>query len=165
MVAGVAVIPFALLYGGTKFVAKKAAALGRGGKNLALTAGKVTKMGATAISDKIEPVKSAIKNTAKEVKETENARRESRNAKTFEEKAEIYESASKEAQEAIYEDDYKAALKENAKREREAARREKLHMSAEQQPINHEEANKHVYERADAQVLTEEEVKQVYGEK
>ena len=38
-------------------------------------------------------------------------------------------------------------------------------MSAEQQPINHEEANKHVYERADAQVLTEEEVKQVYGEK
>lgn len=159
--AGIVALPFVGLYQGAKFVGKKALALGRGGKVAALTAGKVVSNTAKTVA---ENVKGQVEPIASQIKETEESRRNSKNAKTFEEKAEIYENANKETQEAIYEDDYKAALKENAKREREAARREKLHMNAEQQPIDHEEAKKHTLERAEAQELSPEEVKEVYGE-
>lgn len=159
--ASIAVLPFVGLYQGAKFVGKKALALGRGGKVAALTAGKVVSNTAKAVA---ENVKGQVEPIATQVKETEEARRDSKNAKTFEEKREIYENANEEIQKAIYEDDYKAALKENAKREREAARREKLHMNAEQQPIDHEEAKKKTFERVDGQELTSEEEKEVYGD-
>lgn len=151
--ASIAVLPFVGLYQVGKFVGQKALAIGRGGKVAALTAGKVVSNTAKTVA---ENVKGQVEPIASQIKETEEARRDSKNAKTFEEKAGIYENASKEAQSAIYEDDYKAALKENAKRKREAARREKLHMDAEQQPIDHEEAMKNTEDKSNEQELEEE---------
>lgn len=175
VVAGVVAAPFVGAYKLIQTLGRGIKTLGRGGKNLALTAGKVTYKGANAVAKKVEPGINAVKDTAKaagqtiketsqEVKETEDARRDSKNAKTFEERMEIFENSSKNAQEAIISDDYKAALKENAKRDREAARRENLHMDSKQQTIDHEQAKKNVFERVDAQELTPEEVKEVYGE-
>lgn len=73
---------------------------------------------------------------------------------------EMYENASEKVQEEIKTNAHAKALKENAKRDREAQRRENLHMDTKQQPINHKEA----IEKAEGEVLTEEEVKKVYGD-
>lgn len=159
--ASIAVLPFVGLYQGAKFVSKKALAIGRGGKVAALTAGKVVSNTAKAVA---ENVKGQVEPIATQVKETEEARKNSKNAKTLDEKRDTFENSSKEAQEAIISDDYKAALRENAKRERESARRESLHMDAERQPIDHEEAKKKTFERVDGQELSPEEEKEVYGD-
>lgn len=156
---GVAVAaPFVIGYKIATGIGRGVKAIGRGGKVAALTAGKVTYKGAKAVGQ-------TIKETSKEVKETDQARRKIKNIENrkdlgdnvkFAKKEWIYDTSSKATQEAIYEDDYKAALKENAKREREAARRAKLHMSEEQQPINHEEAMKKTEENSNEQEKEEE---------
>lgn len=135
MVAGVVAIPFVGLYEAAKAVGRGVKAIGRGGKVAALTAGKV----AGNVKNQVQTAKSQVTR-------------------------EMYENASKKEKQEMMEKAYKQADKENAKREREAQRRENLHMDGEQQPIDHEEAKKNTFERANAEELSEEEVKQVYGE-
>lgn len=175
--------PFVMVYKGAKAVGKKAISIGRGGKIAALTAGKVVKNTAKNVA---ENVKNQVGPIAQEVKETENAKRDMKiaekskeldNAATLAAKKEIYDNASKQTQDSIVVNDWKAALREDKKfyakqqveeptvedpqkQEREEQRRENLHMDAEQQTINHEEA----IEKVEAEILTPEEVKKVYGE-
>ncbi len=153
VVGGVVASPFVIGYKVVKAVTNKVVAIGRGGKNLALTAGKVTVKGATAVAKKVEPaakmVVQTVKETSQEVKETDNARRDMRAAEkskelddeaTLSAKYDRFFSTSEQTQSAIRVKDWNAALKEDKKREREAARRENLHMDREEQHINHEEA-------------------------
>ncbi len=127
--------PFVLGYKIATGIGKVAKAIGRGTQTAYLTAGKVA-----------DNVKDQVQNANGEVNR------------------EMYEKANEKQKQEMMERAYKQADKENAKRDREAARRENLHMNAEQQPIDHEEAKKHTFERVDAEQLSPEEIKQVYGE-
>lgn len=149
-VAGAVAFPFVMAYKGAKAGVK---ALGTGIKRLkrgatvaTLTAGKVVK-------NTVEPTVNKVKETVKEVKENVQETK-------FEVNKDVYDNSSEKVQREIFNRDYEKALKEDAKREREAQRRENLHMDKEEQPINHKEA----IEKVEGEVLTEEEVKKVYGD-
>ena len=183
MVAGIVAIPFVMAYKGVKAVGTKALAIGRGGKVAAITAGKVVGNTAKSVA---ENVKNQVGPIAQEVKETENAKRNMKvaekskeldDAATLSAKREIFDNSSKQTQSAIRVNDWKVALREDKKfyakqqtqemtledsekQSREAQRRENLHMDKEEQPINHKEA----IEKVDGEVLTQEEVKKVYGD-
>lgn len=183
MVAGVVAFPFVMAYKGAKVVGRKALAIGRGGKVAAITAGKVVGNTAKSVA---ENVKNQVGPIAQEVKETENAKRDMKvaekskeldDAATISAKREIFDNSSKQTQNTIVRNDWKAALREDKKfyakqqieetqiedpekQERESQRRENLHMDKEKQTINHKEA----IEKAEGEVLTEEEVKKVYGD-
>lgn len=183
MVAGAVAFPFIMAYKGAKAVGRKALAIGRGGKVAAITAGKVVGNTAKSVA---ENVKNQVGPIAQEVKETENAKRDMKvaekskeldDAATISAKREIYDNSSKQTQSAIRVNDWKAALREDKKfyakqqveetqiedpekQAREAQRRENLHMDKEEQIINHKEA----IEKVEGEVLTEEEVKKVYGD-
>lgn len=140
--AAAVAFPFVIGYKGIKAVGNKVAAIGRGGKVAALTAGKIVSNTAKNIKDQVAPI-------AQEVKETDNARRDMRAAEkskdlddeaTLSAKYDRFYSTSEQTQSAIRVKDWNAALKEDKKREREAARRENLHMDREEQHIDHEEA-------------------------
>lgn len=73
------------------------------------------------------------------------------------EKKEIYDSMNSEQKNAKMMADWNMALKENKKREREAARREKLHMNAKPQSIDHEKAMKKTTDNKAEQQLSQEE--------
>lgn len=133
--AGTIAFPFVIAYQGAKAGVK---AIGRGAKML--------KRGATVASL-----------TAGKV--AENVKEQVQTAK-IQVKREMYENANEEEKKEIVTNDHIAALRENAKREREAARREGLHMDKKEQTINHEKA----IERVDGEILTPEEIKKVYGE-
>lgn len=133
--AGAVAFPFVIAYKGAKAGVK---AIGRGAKMLkrgatvaSLTAGKV----AGNVKEQVQTAKIQVKR-------------------------EMYENANEEEKKEIVTNDHIAALKENAKREREAARRESLHMDKNEQTINHEKA----IERVEGEILTPEEIKKVYGE-
>ncbi len=133
--AGAVAFPFVIAYKGAKAGVK---AIGRGAKMLkrgatvaSLTAGKV----AGNVKEQVQTAKIQVKR-------------------------EMYENANEEEKKEILTNDHIAALKENAKREREAARRESLHMDKNEQTINHEKA----IERVEGEILTPEEIKKVYGE-
>lgn len=101
---------------------------------------------------------------------------------TIQEKRDEFDRSSEGHKEYTIEKDWKAALRENKihefrkavdninqrnkkiedpeKQTREAQRRENLHMDKEEQTINHKEA----IEKVEGEVLTEEEVKKVYGD-
>lgn len=134
-VASVVAFPFVMAYKGATAIGKGVKAIGRGAQTAVLTAGKV-----------VDNVKDQVQTANGEVNR------------------EMYEKANEKQKQEMMERAYKQADKENAKRDREAARRENLHMDAEQQPIDHEEAKKHTFERVDAEELAPEEIKQVYGE-
>ena len=102
-------------------------AIGKRGKVAALTAGKV----AGNVKDQVQTARGEVHR-------------------------EMYEKASEEKKQEMMEEAYSQADKENAKREREAARREKLHMKAEQQQIDHEEAMKKTEENENEQDREEE---------
>lgn len=150
MVAGAVAFPFVMAYKGAKATIK---AIGTGAKRLkrgatvaTLTAGKVAK-------NTVEPTVNKMKETVKEVKENVQETK-------FEVKKDVYDNSSEKVQKEIFNRDYEKALKEDAKREREEQRRENLHMDREEQTINHKEA----IEKVEEEVLTEEEVKKVYGD-
>lgn len=135
MVAGAVAFPFVMTYKGAKAVVKGTISagkrIGRGAQVTYLTAGKV----ATNVKGQVQ--------TAKAQSERD-----------------IFEKSSEKVQNEMIENAHAKALKENAKRDREAARRESLHMDKEEQPINHKEA----IEKVEGEILTPEEVKKVYGE-
>ena len=90
---------------------------------------------------------------------------------TLAKKKEIFDNSSKAVQNQIFDRDFKLAMKEDAKREREAQRRKNLHMDEEAIPVNHEKAasvqdkeDTKKIERVDGEVLTKEEVAAIYGE-
>lgn len=133
--ASVISFPFVMAYKGARAVGRGVKALGKGAQVATLTAGKV----AGNVKDQVQTARGEVHR-------------------------EMYEKASEEKKQEMMENAYKEADRENAKREREAARREKLHMNAERQPIDHEEAKKKTFERVDGQELSPEEVKEVYGD-
>lgn len=161
-IARAVTLPFKMAYKGVKALGRKIQAIGRGGKVALLTSGKVIQKSASAVKN---TVKNQIEPIAQEVKETENAKRDMRAAEkskdldetaTIIEKRKIFDNSSKETQESILRSDFRAALRENKKydlseefqedeynpekEEREAKRRENLHMDKEQTQINYEEA-------------------------
>lgn len=183
MVAGAVAFPFVMAYKGAKAVGTKALAIGRGGKVAAITAGKVVGNTAKSVA---ENVKNQVGSIAQEVKEIENTKRDIRDIEKstrldergkISSRLDIYRNSSKETQDAIVRNDWKAALREDKKfyakqqaqepvvedqekQEREEKRRENLHMDREEQPINHKEA----IEKVDGEVLTKEEAEKVYGD-
>lgn len=127
---GVAVVvaaPFVLGYKVATGIGRGVKAIGRRGKVAALTAGKV----AGNVKDQVQTARGEVHR-------------------------EMYEKASEDKKQEMMEQAYRQADKEDAKREREAARREKLHMKAEQQQIDHEEAMKKTGENANEQEREEE---------
>lgn len=112
---------------GVRAIGKGVKAIGKRGKVAALTAGKV----AGNVKDQVQTARGEVHR-------------------------EMYEKASEEKKQEMMEEAYSQADKENAKREREAARREKLHMKAEQQQIDHEEAMKKTEENENEQDREEE---------
>ena len=127
---GVAVVvaaPFILGYKVATGIGRGVKAIGRRGKVAALTAGKV----AGNVKDQVQTARGEVHR-------------------------EMYEKASEDKKQEMMEQAYRQADKEDAKREREAARREKLHMKAEQQQIDHEEAMKKTGENANEQEREEE---------
>ncbi|MFR0822785.1 MAG: hypothetical protein ACLU84_08725 [Clostridia bacterium] len=160
-----------------KYVGRKVQSFVRGSKVALLTTGKVVQKSAVAVKN---TVKNQIDPVAQQVKEAENAKIEMKTAEkskeldetaTLAKKKEIFDNSSKAVQNQIFDRDYKLAMKEDAKREREAQRRKNLHMDEEAIPVNHEKAasvqdkeDTKKIERVDGEVLTKEEVAAIYGE-
>lgn len=91
----------------------------------------------------------------------ENEARENKIKENFITKKEIFATRSQEKQEEMLNRDFKRATKENEKYNREKARREALHMDENAPDIDHKAA----IEKVEGEVLTPEEVKQVYDDK
>lgn len=127
---GIAVVvaaPFVLGYKIATGIGKGVKAIGKRGKVAALTAGKV----AGNVKEQVQTARGEVHR-------------------------EMYEKASEDKKQEMMEEAYRQADKEDAKRQREAARREKLHMKAERQQIDHEEAMKKTGENENEQDREEE---------
>lgn len=131
MVAGAVAFPFVMSYKGAKAVGR---GIEKGAKKIGRGA-NVALLTAGKVKEQVQTLKTQAER-------------------------DLFEKSSEKAQDEIIASSHAKALKENAKRDREAQRRENLHMDREEQPINHKEA----IEKVDGEVLTQEEVKKVYGD-
>lgn len=136
-------------------------------KNAAKTVGKGIITAFTAVNKGAKAVVKGVKKGVKKIGRGANvalltAGKVKNQVQTLKTQAEreMFENSSKEVQDEIKTNAHAKALKENAKRDREAARRENLHMDKEVKSINHKEA----IEKAEGEILTTEEVKKVYGD-
>lgn len=134
VIGGAVAFPFLMGYRGIKALENKVKGLYNGGKVALLTTGKVVK---STVGPTVNKVKETVKDVKENVQDTK-----------IKVKKEIYDNSSEKAQKEITNSDWNAALKEDAKREREAERRKSLHMNSEEQRINHEEAIKKSEEKS-----------------
>lgn len=160
-----------------KYVGRKVQSFVRGSKVALLTTGRVVQKSASAVKN---TVKSQIDPVAQEVREAEEAKREIKQIENLKEVPDNIKlnmkqiglnMKSENARNTIINDDYKLAMKENAKREREAQRRKNLHMDEEAISVDHEKAatakgreNTRGLEKVEGDVLSKEEVEEMYGE-
>lgn len=126
-VASVVALPFVMAYKGVTAVGRGGKAIGRGGKVAALTAGKVAGKVAGNLKDQVQTAR-----------------------------GEVYKDVKKQDYMKSLEKVQRKIEGKNAKEQREAARRENLHMDPEQQQIDHEEAMKKTEENSNQQELEEE---------
>lgn len=130
MVAGAVAFPFVMAYKGAKAVGR---GIVKGAKKIGRGA-NVALLTAGKVKEQVQTLKTQAER-------------------------DLFEKSSEKAQNEIIANAHTKALKENAKRDREAQRRENLHMDREEQTINHEKA----IEKVEGEELSKEEAKEVYG--